>query len=155
MTSGQQVSLQVDEQRTATALNHTATHLLQAAMKAILGDHVKQAGSLVRADRLRFDFTHFSPVTPEEIRAIEQLVNREIRRNTPVETAVLSKEAAIADGATALFGEKYGDEVRVVSIPDFSKELCGGTHTRPPVISGCLKLSRKAVLLLGCVVSRR
>ena len=127
---GQKVMLQVDEQRRATALNHTATHLLQAAMKQVLGDHVKQAGSLVRPDRLRFDCTHFSPVTPDEIRKIEQLVNREIRRNIPVTTAVLSREAAIADGATALFGEKYGDEVRVVSIEGFSKELCGGTHTR-------------------------
>jgi len=130
LVTGQQVVLQVDEQRKATALNHTATHLLQAAMKQVLGDHVKQAGSLVRPDRLRFDFTHFSPVTPEEIREIEQLVNREIRRNVPVTTDILSKEAAIAGGATALFGEKYGDEVRVVSIEGFSKELCGGTHTR-------------------------
>ena len=130
LATGQKVALQVDEQRRATALNHTATHLLQAAMKSVLGDHVKQAGSLVRPDRLRFDFTHFSPVTPAEIREIEQLVNREIRRNIPVTTEILSKDAAIAGGATALFGEKYGDEVRVVSIEGFSKELCGGTHTR-------------------------
>ncbi len=125
---GQEVSMTVDDSRGATAINHTATHLLQAAMKKILGDHIKQAGSRVRPERLRFDFTHFSPVTDQEILAIEQLVNDEIRRNTQVKTVVLSKDEAIADGATALFGEKYGDEVRVVSVEGFSKELCGGTH---------------------------
>jgi alanyl-tRNA synthetase len=149
LTAGQQVSLQVDDRRTATALNHTATHLLHAAMKQLLGSHVKQAGSLVRADRLRFDFTHFSPVTPEEIRAIEQLVNKEIRRNTPVQTAVLAKEAAIAEGATALFGEKYGDEVRVVSISGFSKELCGGTHTGATGDIGLFKIVSETGIAAG------
>ncbi|MGX9728536.1 MAG: alanine--tRNA ligase [Candidatus Electronema sp. VV] len=149
LCAGQQVTLQVDAQRTATALNHTATHLLHAAMKQLLGSHVKQAGSLVRADRLRFDFTHFSPVTPEEIRAIEQLVNQEIRRNTPVQTAVLAKEAAIAEGATALFGEKYGDEVRVVSIPGFSKELCGGTHTAATGDIGLFKILSETGIAAG------
>jgi alanyl-tRNA synthetase len=139
----------VDEQRTATALNHTGTHLLHAAMKQLLGSHVKQAGSLVRADRLRFDFTHFSPVTAEEIRAIEQLVNQEIRRNTPVQTAVLAKEQAIAEGATALFGEKYGDEVRVVSIPGFSKELCGGTHTAATGDIGLFKIVSETGIAAG------
>jgi alanyl-tRNA synthetase len=149
LTKGQRVILQVDEKRIATALNHTATHLLHAAMKEILGDHVKQAGSLVRADRLRFDFTHFSPVTPEEIRAIEKLVNQEIRRNTAVQTEILSKEAAIADGATALFGEKYSDEVRVVSIPDFSKELCGGTHTGATGDIGLFKIISETGIAAG------
>jgi alanyl-tRNA synthetase len=140
LTLGQQVHLQVDASRRATALNHTATHLLHAAMQQILGSHVKQAGSLVRSDRLRFDFTHFSPVSAEEIRAIENLVNQEIRRNSPVQTAVLAKEQALAEGATALFGEKYGDEVRVVSIPGFSKELCGGTHTQATGDIGLFKI---------------
>ncbi|MCW5205536.1 alanine--tRNA ligase, partial [Desulfobulbus sp. F5] len=149
LTVGQQVSLQVDDRRAATALNHTATHLLHAAMKELLGSHVKQAGSLVRPDRLRFDFTHFSPVTPEEIRAIEQLVNQEIRRNTPVQTAVLAKEAAIAEGATALFGEKYGEEVRVVSIPGFSKELCGGTHTAATGDIGLFKIISETGIAAG------
>jgi alanyl-tRNA synthetase len=118
-------------------------------MQQILGAHIKQAGSLVRSDRLRFDFTHFSPVTPEEIRAIEELVNREIRRNTPVETTVLSREAAIADGATALFGEKYGDEVRVVTVPGFSKELCGGTHTSATGNIGLFKIIAETGIAAG------
>jgi alanyl-tRNA synthetase len=127
---GEAVELRVtSERRGDIARNHTATHLLQAAMKEILGDHVKQAGSLVSEEGLRFDFTHFSPLTADEIIAIEQLVNREIRRNTPVATALQSREQAVAAGATALFGEKYGSEVRVVSVGEFSKELCGGTHT--------------------------
>ncbi len=130
LTVGARVELSVSERRNATALNHTATHLLQAAMKKVLGDHVKQAGSAVDHNRLRFDFTHFSPLTLGEIFTIEQLVNAEIRRNVPVSTALLGREQAIAEGAMALFGEKYGDEVRVVSVGEFSKELCGGIHAR-------------------------
>ncbi len=147
---GREVQLAVtDNLRTATALNHTATHLLQAAMKQVLGDHIKQAGSLVNADRLRFDFTHFSPVTAEEILAIEQLVNDEIRRNVPVQTDVLAKEAAIAEGATALFGEKYGSEVRVVSIEGFSKELCGGTHAMATGDIGLFKIISETGIAAG------
>ena len=149
LKTGQQVTLKVDNSRTDTALNHTATHLLQAAMREVLGDHVKQAGSQVRADRLRFDFTHFSPVTPAEIRKIEELVNLEIRKNSPVDTSVLSKEAAIADGATALFGEKYGNEVRVVTITDFSKELCGGTHTGATGDIGLFKIVSETGIAAG------
>ncbi len=110
--------------------NHTATHLLHAALRQVLGEHVHQAGSLVSADRLRFDFTHHGPVTPTQRIEIEAIVNREIWRGTPVATRIMKHADAIADGATALFNEKYGDTVRVVGIGPFSKELCGGTHVR-------------------------
>ena len=110
--------------------NHTATHLLHAALRQVLGEHVHQAGSLVSADRLRFDFTHHGPVTPEQRLEIEAIVNREIWQGTPVATRIMPHADAIADGATALFNEKYGDTVRVVGIGGFSKELCGGTHVR-------------------------
>ena len=110
--------------------NHTATHLLQAALRQVLGDHVHQAGSLVSADRLRFDFTHHGPLTAEQRLEIEAIVNREIWDGTPVATRIMKHADAIADGATALFNEKYGETVRVVGIGGFSKELCGGTHVR-------------------------
>jgi alanyl-tRNA synthetase len=118
-------------------------------MKKVLGDHIKQAGSAVDHNRLRFDFTHFSPLTHAELCTIEQLVNTEIRRNTPVATALLGREQAIGEGATALFGEKYGEEVRVVSIGEFSKELCGGTHARMTGDIGLFKIVMETGIAAG------
>ena len=127
---GAAVKLNVDgTRRQATALNHTATHILHAVLRQVLGDHIKQAGSLVAPDRLRFDFTHFSLVDGDTLDTIERLVNRGIRENMETRTQEMDADDAFKSGATALFEEKYGDRVRVVSLTDFSKELCGGTHT--------------------------
>jgi alanyl-tRNA synthetase len=117
-----------DPSRHSTMRNHTATHLLHAALRQVLGTHVKQAGSVVEPPRLRFDFTHYSALDKAEIDEVERLVNEQILRNVQVETKVMPLDQAIGTGAMALFGEKYGDQVRVVDIADFSKELCGGTH---------------------------
>ena len=114
--------------RMATARNHSCTHLLHKALANVLGDHVKQSGSLVGPDRLRFDFTHISAMTPEEIKAVELEVNAAIMENHVVDRRYMDYKAAVADGATALFGEKYSDKVCVVRMGDVSMELCGGTH---------------------------
>ncbi len=125
------ITCRVDaEKRRATMRNHTATHLLQASLKSILGEHVKQAGSLVTPERLRFDLTHFSALADSEISAIETMVNDKILENIPVTTRVTDVKEAIDSGAMALFGERYGDTVRVISVPGFSSELCGGTHCK-------------------------
>ncbi len=127
---GDVVRLSVDAAaRQDTALHHTATHILHAVLRSVLGDHVKQAGSLVAPDRLRFDFTHFASLTHQEFSEIERRVNDEIRRNLDLEVHVMNLDQALKAGAMALFEEKYGDSVRVVEIPGFSQELCGGTHT--------------------------
>ncbi len=119
-----------DDRRAATRRNHTATHLLHAALRRVLGGHVKQAGSVVDPERLRFDFTHFTSLSPGELEEVERLMNEEILKNDPVKTEILPLDEALGTGAMALFGEKYQDRVRVVSVADFSKELCGGTHCR-------------------------
>jgi alanyl-tRNA synthetase len=119
-----------EEQRDAIKRHHTATHLLHAALRQVLGGHAQQRGSLVAPDRLRFDFVHFAPLTGEQIETVERIVNEQICRNVPVETEVRSTQDAMAAGAMALFGEKYGERVRVVSVPGFSMELCGGTHVQ-------------------------
>ena len=135
--------------RQATALNHTATHILQAVLVEVLGDHVKQAGSLVTPERLRFDFTHFSPLSAEELARVEVEVNRRIRDNQQVETREMATEQAVAAGATALFGEKYGDKVRVVQVGDFSMELCGGTHVRAAGDIGLFKIVQETGIAAG------
>ncbi|OHW40733.1 alanine--tRNA ligase [Pseudomonas sp. 06C 126] len=139
---GAPVETQVDaDVRHATALNHSATHLLHAALRQVLGEHVQQKGSLVDSQRLRFDFSHFEAIKPEQIKALEDIVNAEVRKNTPVETEETDIETAKAKGAMALFGEKYGDNVRVLSMGgSFSVELCGGIHAKRTGDIGLLKI---------------
>ena len=147
--TGMELSMTVSPRRSDTILNHSATHLLHAAMKKILGEHIRQAGSAVDHTRLRFDFTHFSPLSAGEIFTIEQMVNDQIRLNIPVATELLDREEAIAGGATALFGEKYADEVRVVRIGEFSSELCGGTHVRRTGDIGLFKIISETGIAAG------
>jgi len=150
LQNGDSVTLMVDgRSREATALNHTATHILHAVLRNVLGEHVKQAGSLVAPERLRFDFTHFSQVEADTLEEIERQVNRQIRKNIPTETEEMDAEAAFKSGATALFEEKYGDRVRVISLTDFSKELCGGTHTTRTGNIGLFKIVSEASIASG------
>lgn len=141
LQSGMNLTCEVNlQRRKAIMRNHTATHLLQGALRAILGEHVKQAGSLVAPDRLRFDFTHFTGLTRDELTAIEEMVNEKIMEDLPLRADDMSIETAVSSGAIALFGEKYGERVRVISIGDFSKELCGGTHVKATGNIGLFKL---------------
>ncbi len=147
---GDRLTLQVDaRRRAATACNHTATHLLHWALRKVLGDHVKQAGSLVAPDRLRFDFTHFAQVETAALEEIEILVNRRIRQNVAVDIRETDMDSAIASGATALFEEKYGERVRVISLAEFSRELCGGTHTQRTGDIGVFKIVSEASVSSG------
>ncbi len=147
---GDRIEAFVDiDKRLPAMKNHTATHLLQAALRQVLGTHIKQAGSLVTADKLRFDFNHYAALTKAEIQKIEDLVNEQIWRNEKVITTVMDLEDAIESGATALFGEKYQDKVRVVEIPGFSKELCGGTHVSALGSIGLFKILSEGGISAG------
>jgi alanyl-tRNA synthetase len=150
LKKGDLVSLQVfDETRRATEASHSGTHLLQAALKTVLGEHVKQSGSLVNAERLRFDFTHFSRIDEEELARIENEANRMIRENCPVETRVLPLAEAMKTGATAVFDERYGETVRVVGMGEMCLELCGGTHVKRTGDIGFLKIVHESSIAAG------
>jgi alanyl-tRNA synthetase len=142
---GDKVTAHIDEQsRMATALNHSATHLLHAALQQVLGEHVAQKGSLVNSQRLRFDFSHFEPVSPTQLHDIERLVNHQVRLNHAIETNIMTLDDAKQTGAMALFGEKYEEDVRVLKMGDFSTELCGGTHAIRTGDIGLIKITSEA-----------
>ena len=147
---GDKVEAAVDgARRAAIRNNHSATHLLHASLRQVLGGHVRQSGSLVTAERLRFDFTHFSPLSRPEIQEIEELVNRKVRENLPVETRLTTLEDGVKEGAMAIFEEKYGEKVRLVAVGDFSKELCGGVHARATGEIGFFKIVSEASIAAG------
>ena len=147
---GDTLEARVDaRRRQSTVLNHTATHLLHAALRQVLGTHVQQKGSLVAPDRLRFDFAHFQAVTPDELREIERLVNAQIRANAPGEVRLMDYDAAVGEGAIALFGEKYDKDVRVLKVGDFSMELCGGTHVQRAGDIGLFKITSESGVASG------
>ncbi|MCF8040752.1 MAG: alanine--tRNA ligase [Desulfarculaceae bacterium] len=150
IAQGQELELKVDPSaRAATAANHTATHLLHAALREHLGEHVKQAGSMVSPERLRFDFSHFQAMTPQEIKAVEVTVNQGIRANIALDTKVMDLEEAMSSGAMALFEERYGDKVRLVQVPGVSKELCGGTHATATGDIGYFKIIGESSVAAG------
>ncbi|MFB9137105.1 alanine--tRNA ligase [Vibrio olivae] len=150
VAKGDAVKAEVDaERRQAISLNHSATHLLHEALRIVLGEHVAQKGSLVRAEALRFDFSHLEAMTEEEIKRVERLVNQQIRRNHHIQTEIMDIEAAKAKGAMALFGEKYDDQVRVLSMGDFSTELCGGIHASNTGDIGLFKIISEAGIAAG------
>jgi alanyl-tRNA synthetase len=150
LKEGDAVTAVVDgARRQATRLNHSATHLLHAALRQVLGTHVLQKGSLVAPDKLRFDFSHYSAVTPQELQQVESIVNAQVRANAPAETKLMKFDAAVAAGAMALFGEKYEDDVRVLRIGDFSTELCGGTHVSRAGDIGIFKIVSEGGVAAG------
>jgi alanyl-tRNA synthetase len=150
MRIGDKVLCAVDAQaRLRAAWNHSATHLMHAALRKVLGNHVQQRGSLVDAERTRFDFTHNEALSAEQIAQVEDLVNREIRRNTDVSARVMKYDDAVKSGAMALFGEKYGDEVRVIGMGEFSTELCGGTHVKRTGEIGFFKVVSETGIAAG------